>query len=307
MSYLRKASSTRGYSLFTPLSERGELGLAAEELTLKALKTPLNPDDIRQIRNLVLNSSDASIGEDLFTYSKETLSFHYKLFRSSNFPAAPYGVKGGAARRLMLGVLGIPSLEARDLDLIRKGAYSVSADNEVAAHFMPEDFRHGGKVELFTDMTRYMASRDLTINEVVHIDNELIISPFALLDTLTRTIRPSRYRTGTLSKPPQLSGRTFLKMIRLRSEFLAAGVEWQVVGIPDTVEFTETDLAMQLEKALQHNPLVGESFLSHLVRSEFLPATDPPLLRHILIELQHLTIGENALLRSLPDFNTTSV
>lgn len=300
MSYHRRATSTKGISLFSNLSSEKKWSSIAEALTTKGMREPLSNYDAEQIKELFCSISSNYSRNSSLQYSSATSSFSYTLEHPSSFPPPPYGVKGGAARCLLLEALGAQSPNPRDIDIIRKGTHPLKTDDKIAAHYMPDDYRFGAKIELFTDLNRYLSSRDITINEVMYVDGTLTFSPFAFLDVVTRTIRPSRYRSGTLSKPPQLAGRVFLKMIRLRAEFFSHEDHWQVVGVPDDVEFTETDLAIQIEKALQRGMNVAESFLDHLVKAEFLEYGEPPLLAKIIGELDHLTIGESALIRSLP-------
>jgi hypothetical protein len=301
MSYHRRAISTKGLSLFSKSDEATPMGASAEALTIKGMREPFSRDDAGEILQLLRSYARHHPSNPSFQYSRSISSFSCTFSQPPTFPPHPYGVKGGAARYLLLELLGVRTPDPRDIDVVRKGSHPIATDDKVAAHYMPDDYRFGGKIELFTDLDRYLSSRDITINEVIYLDETLTFSPFAFLDSITRTIRPSRYRTGTLSKPPQLSGRVFLKMIRLRAEFLSYHENWQVVGIPDDVEFSETDLAIQIEKALQRGPHVAESFLEHLVEAEFLELGSPPLLGTMIQELDHLTIGESALIRSLPD------
>jgi hypothetical protein len=300
MSYHRRATSTKGLSLFRRADQYTVSHSIAEALTTKGMREPFSRDDTTEILGLLLTVSRHHPSSHTLQCSASHSLFSCSFDYPPNFPPQPYGVKGGAARCLLLELLGVRSPSPRDVDVIRKGSHPLTTDDKIAKQYMPDDYRFGCKVELFTDLDRYLSSRDLTINEVIYLNGTLKFSPFALLDSITRTIRPSRYRTGTLSRAPQLSGRVFLKMIRLRAEFLCHNENWQVVGIPDDVEFTESDLAIQIEKALQRGPDVAESFLEHLVEAEFLELGDPPLLPKMIEEINHLTIGDSALIRSLP-------
>ncbi len=212
----------------------------------------------------------------------------------------PYGLKGGAAREALIQTLGLRSPEKpRDLDLIRRGSHFTARDEEIALEFMSQDYYHGARIELITELPRYFASRDLTINEVAILEGTVHTSILAILDTIGQVIRPSRYRGGTLHRGPSISGRTLLKMIRLKAEGAVRGEAWGLVGIPPETNYSETDLAIHLNKAYQHSKLVAELFASHCAAlGLFNP--DKEALPHLLLELAHLSHGEHCLLRDVP-------
>lgn len=217
---------------------------------------------------------------------------------------APYGLKGGAAREL-LGSLAHhrPLRHPRDIDVIRQGSSAVPNDSEIARTYMPLDYRHGARVELIRSMQQYLASRDVTVNELAVFSNSLSVSILGALDTLGHTIRPSRYRGGSIHRQPSLDGRIFLKAVRLFAEAENAGDPAELVGIPDTVAFSEVDLALHLDKAFQRNTNVARSFVDTLVLLGALPASREPLTA-LLDELDHLRYGENGLLPHAPKRDT---
>ncbi len=212
----------------------------------------------------------------------------------------PYGLKGGAARETLIETLDLRTPEKpRDLDLIRKGKHLTARDEEIAREFMPGDYHHGARIELITELPRYFASRDLTINEVAVIDDIVHTSILAVLDTIGQVIRPSRYRGGTLHRDPSISGRTLLKMIRLKAEGAVRGELWGLVGIPLETNYSETDLAIHLNKAYQRSKLVADLFATYCVTlGLFNP--DKNALQHVLSELAHLSHGEHCLLKDVP-------
>lgn len=212
----------------------------------------------------------------------------------------PYGLKGGAARETLIETLNLRTPEKpRDLDLIRKGTHLTTRDEKVAREFMPRDYHHGARIELITELPRYFASRDLTINEVAVIDGVVHTSILAILDTIGQVMRPSRYRGGTLHRDPSISGRTLLKMIRLKAEGAVRGELWGLVGIPLETNYSETDLAIHLNKSYQRSKLVADLFASYCATlGLFNP--DKNALLHVLSELAHLSHGEHCLLKDVP-------
>jgi hypothetical protein len=149
-------------------------------------------------------------------------------------------------------------------------------------------------------MTRYLSTRDLTINEVASFGDEVHASPLAILDSFGRVARPTSYRSGTLRKAPSLDGRTLLKMLRLYAEGTSAGEGWRVVGIPEQVTFSDLDLAIHLNKAFQRGESVARAFLEACELLSLLPVRGEALIG-TLDELEHLRHGEKGLFPDVPD------
>lgn len=212
----------------------------------------------------------------------------------------PYGLKGGAARELFAAISHQrPARRPRDIDLVRRGSFLNAADEVVAQSLMPHDYRHGARVELIRSMPKYLASRDVTVNELAVFNDTVSVSLLGALDTLGHTLRPSRYRGGSIHRLPSLDGRIFLKMVRLFAEAECYGDPVQLVGIPDQVSFSEFDLALHLDKAFQRSFAVARAFVDTLVLLGALPPSCDPLAA-LLEELDHLRFGEGGLLPHAP-------
>ncbi len=227
---------------------------------------------------------------------------HAVLSATSHGLAIPktYGLKGGAAREHLIAALGIRTARPpRDIDLIRRGRFAIASDDEVARTYMARDYLHGARVELVREMSRYLGSRDLTINEVASFDGTISVSILGLLDTMGHVLRPSYYRGGTLHRKPSLDGRILLKMIRLYAEGECADESWSVVGIPEETSFSEFDLAVHLNKAFQRGVSVADRFVHTCALLSLLPARDN-LLRCVLEDLEHLRHGERGILPDVP-------
>ena len=211
-----------------------------------------------------------------------------------------YGMKGGAAREALVKTLKIrEAREPRDLDVVRRGAHRVPRDEEVARRYMARDFIHGARIELIKDIATHLASRDLTINEVLVVDGHLSASLLCVLDTLGQVLRPSRYRSGSLHRKPTLVGQSLLKMIRLYAEGACAGEGWLLTGIPEEASFSDFDLAVHLNKAFQRGRPVAERFLHTCAVLSLIAVSDDPV-RDALRELEHLRHGERGLLPDVP-------
>ena len=218
---------------------------------------------------------------------------------SLNIPAQ-YGVKGGAARECLVATLNLRApRQPRDIDLVRRGPHRKAEDDAVAQRFMGRDFQLGARVELIRNLDGYLASRDLTINEVVAIDNSVSASLLCVLDTIGQTIRPSRYRGGSLHRKPSLHGQSLLKMARLFSEGACSQENWTITGIPDEVAFSEFDLAIHLNKAFQRGRIVADTFLRTCEILSLIPASEDRI-RNALERLEHLRHGERGLFPDIP-------
>ena len=176
----------------------------------------------------------------------------------------PYGFKGGAARLLLAKVLSLtthPTIP-RDIDLVRVGEKWNAEDTELSRRLMPRDFERGNGVELVSTEERYFRTRDISINEVLVLGDEVRCTIACLLDTLGFVLRPCYYRSGSLHREAALPGRTLLKMLRLRAEGLEGGESWVVTGVPDDVEVGDFELALELNKALIRGRATAERFVS---------------------------------------------
>jgi hypothetical protein len=187
----------------------------------------------------------------------------------------------------------------RDIDLIRRGRFATPADDEVARIYMTRDYFHGARVELVHDLSRYLVSRDLTINEIASLDSTIAVSILGLLDTVGHVLRPSYYRGGTLHKKPSLDGRILLKMIRLYAEGECTNESWTVVGIPEETSFSEFDLAVHLNKAFQRGNAVAERFVHTCSVLSLIPASEN-LIQKTLEDLEHMRHGERGLFPDVP-------
>jgi len=194
-----------------------------------------------------------------------------------SLPTLPTGYffKGGAAR-LALGVaLGTHAPLPRDIDVVRFGRGWNETDTHISKTVMPLDFERGFGVEVCTDIGRYLATRDLSVNEVLAGQGMVIASPIAVLDTLGGLLRPCKYRPGSIRRPPSLGSGTVVKMLRLRAEGVVDGYPWSLVGIPADQVIEPFDVAVQLDKAFARSPRVAEVFIEQCVTvGIFPPAVD---------------------------------
>jgi len=232
----------------------------------------------------------------------EEYGFRFISQKSADLPLlpAPYGFKGGVAREQLRTIFGCIPYPVRDIDLIRLGHGSIHEDVVMASKFMADDFARGNGVEVIRSKLQYFNSRDLTVNEVFSLNSTLLASPFCILDTLSKTLRATRYRSGSLSKAPQIAGSTLLKMLRIRAELFSLGEHWRVVGIPIEMSVTDRELALQLEKSLQRSESVAATFLAYCSQLGIIDGDKSTILFDTLEDLIHFTYGDGAILKSIP-------
>lgn len=290
--------STLSISQRTLLPERPILPIqtAAQELATKVIQSYSARHVVQEALEFAREHSPVEL-----TLVDEHLFFSLPAapLRSAHIPLG-YGVKGGAARESLVYALNLREpRQPRDIDLVRRGTHRHPEDEKVARHFMGRDFELGARVELIRNLEGYLASRDLTINEVAAFDNTVHASLLCVLDTIGQTIRPSRYRGGTLHRKPSLYGQSLLKMARLFAEGACSDENWTITGIPEEVAFSEFDLAVHLNKAFQRGSLVADKFL-HTCEILSLIAASDNRVRNALAELEHLRHGERGLFPDIP-------
>ena len=203
-----------------------------------------------------------------------------------------YGVKGGAAREIAFEALGIRSAHVpRDIDIIRLGTRATAEDTLVAQQWMPADVEGGHGVELIKNLPNYFAKRDLTVNEIMVLKDSLSCTAIALLDLVGLTLRPCKYKMGSLHRTVTLQGSLALKMIRLWCSGLLRGEPWRIVGLPDVVSFTEFDLALQLHKAFEEGEVCAREFTKRCGDLGLLyPLPDDIGLEELVGELEYIDI-----------------
>jgi len=171
-----------------------------------------------------------------------------------------YGYKGGAARIALGAALGdsTSGFAPRDLDLIRFGGKKNVEDDQMAKQFMPDDFTYGHGVELCQSYREYFDTRDITLNEVVYIDDSVICSPQALQDSINQTLRPTEHVLDENGNPP---GKIVMKMIRILAEERTRGRRMKIADIPADIAITPFDVALHLDRALHKSSRLASIFV----------------------------------------------
>lgn len=137
-----------------------------------------------------------------------------------------YGYKGGAARSLLLRNIGIdPTSMPRDIDIVRLSEKEPheGVDEKLAKEYMPDDFAQGHGVEFLKNITEYLNTRDLTINELYATDEYIVATDECLRDTIRHIICQSDYEYEQYYD--DIGPKMLAKMLRFYSEALSRGME----------------------------------------------------------------------------------
>jgi hypothetical protein len=208
--------------------------------------------------------------EDLpstITFTGELFEFQVPAYAHAHSLPEGYGFKGGLARhalRLALEPSSVATIPApRDVDLVRRFGASARHDDELLKRLNPDDYERGAKIEEVREIKRYLDSRDLTVNEVITFGDVGVASPLCVLDTIGAVLRATRYRGGSMSRPPGLSALTVAKCLRLAAEeeILGGCSDWIVIGVPNGQSVTSFAMAVQLRKAFERGEATARRYL----------------------------------------------
>ena len=265
------ASSAGGCQSESDLFE--SIRLLAEEYTRTqrafSRSAKVRIDSAAALRVAVFRANPAAIILDL---GEDCVSFQASFL--PHIPPLPrgYGYKGGAARLALAAILGLNVRRRvpRDLDIVRFGEAATRQDERVARRFMPDDLEHGNGVELIKDWSSYMATRDLTINQTVLIDNRVICSYQAVEDTLNRVLRATAHVTDYTGQP---QGKITMKMVRMLAESRIEGQTWTIADDRHNPRVTPFDIALHLDRALARGSRAAQLYMAECMERGFLYST----------------------------------
>lgn len=187
-----------------------------------------------------------------------------------------YFYKGGAARALLGRALGIDVQHPRDIDIVRFGEEPEKGmDHRIEEEFSPEEVGFGRGVEKINE-SRYFFTRDITLNEVVASDTEIIASAECVLDTVRRIIRMTPYERETYESEDGTSDQKILaRMILFYVEHIERYDE-AVLDPTTDKQFESTFIspfymAVQLDKACQRGEGVANRYVNELKKRGQIP------------------------------------
>ena len=189
----------------------------------------------------------------------------FRLSGQEKIPGLPenYFFKGGVARELLRSLLfgSSKSIPVRDRDLVRFVYALDSQDHELSLQHMAEDYEFGRGVEVVENIAIYLASRDLTVNEVLARKGWLVCSFDCLADTLQGVLRPTAHVTDATGA---VDGRTYVKAIRILAEALHFGVTYRIAEISKLGRLTPFDVGLHLDRAFAVSDSIAREYILQL-------------------------------------------
>jgi hypothetical protein len=180
-----------------------------------------------------------------------------------------YAFKGGVARYALHTALKTGRGNTpRDYDVVRIESIQSDgkSDSAVSWKFMGKDAKHGDFVEILPNLINHFERCDVTINEVLCTNDEVIATHRAILDTLGQQLQTSHYEY----KRYYGAGRKIrAKMLR----FLAENPQ-QILSTRDWAHkenISDFWLAVNLDRAIQRSVATAERYVSLLHELELLP------------------------------------
>ncbi|RME60328.1 MAG: hypothetical protein D6780_03550, partial [Candidatus Dadabacteria bacterium] len=254
---------TKKFSNKKKKAEYEEAFQLAKELSEK--KTPLQLEEVKLL--VYLLNEDAEI---LWTRDS-IIAFNTTVLPKVPHLEWPYGYKGGAARLALLGLLGedVSKRKPRDLDIVRVGKGRIARDKKLARKYMAKDSAFGWGVEVFSSLSQYMRTRDLTINEVMLSGYKLCCSFKCIVDTVSSTLRPSEQFFSQLTDKQK--SKIAAKMIRFYSEAVFDGKDATLLLPPVPKPLPPFDIVLQLDKILERGTKAGELFIETCRSMNLLP------------------------------------
>lgn len=187
-----------------------------------------------------------------------------------------YAYEGGAARALLERTLGMmPVSQPRDVDVVRIAPEEpyAGSDSEVFKKFSPEDAGNGGWMDIERNIFSYFQTRDLTINEVLATEQEIICTRQCLLDTVRHILRPTEHEFKVFED--SLGPKVLSKILRFYSEMIAKYGHADVQGMKgyawEEAFISPFYLANQLDKAYQKGKEDAENFFNELKKRGYIP------------------------------------
>ena len=222
----------------------------------------------KTIKQAISAHPDDEVGK--VEYERITLyKFPVKTHFSERRLPKGYLYKGGAARALLGRALGTDTQVPRDVDIVRFGEEpQPGMDKQIEQEFSPEDAALGGGVEWMME-ARYFFTRDVTLNEVVASDTEIVASAECVLDTVRRIIRMAPYERekyeGEEGTPDQ-------KILARMMLFYAEHIERYDEAAFDTSTDKQLEsafispfyMAVQLDKACQKGGNVARHYIDEI-------------------------------------------
>ncbi|MFH1632026.1 MAG: hypothetical protein ABIA47_03360 [bacterium] len=252
--------------------EHRESAIADKELADALREYGIDPEKITFVGEL--NLADENHEPQFEKVFKVAVESH---FSNERLPEG-YGYEGGAARSLLMRALEIDlTYTPRDLDIIRLSDEEPSpgADDEISQKLMLDDYAKGHRVEVVGKEEKYFATRDLSINQLLATDTEIIATRQCILDTVRKIIRPTEFERNRFAESGSLGPKMLSKILR----FYVQSIHRYDSAVIEDVEDWEFEnyfinpfyLALHLDKAFETGNDVAESYVDELIARGQLP------------------------------------
>ncbi len=196
-----------------------------------------------------------------------------KLPQIDLLPTIPpqYGFKGGAAR-LALGFAlnyNFSFRRPRDIDIVRFGDKKTSKiDKELELAFMKDDSKHGHGIEVLESTENYFQTRDITINEILILNNSIYFTISCLTDLYNKVLRPTEHVLDRFRQPdPKIT----MKILRLKALASVSGEEFSISLERYNPKVTSFHIALHLDRAISQSSRIASEYVYECVKYEYLP------------------------------------
>lgn len=188
-------------------------------------------------------------------------------------------IMGGMARSIARELVTGESKQrepVRDIDLVNiidnDGSCYVSpaVRDQLSAEYMPDVFEQGQRMSNDT-LEHYFDSRDFTINQVLIMNGQLILSNAAKNDFQENIVRPSHFE-----KPRESS---WLKSgIAVKALFMKAAAEDFTTSVPTLEDLTfgqvfPVDVALNMDRAMERGIETAHAFTQELAEWGIIPTS----------------------------------
>lgn len=196
-----------------------------------------------------------------------------KLPQIDLLPAIPpqYGFKGGAAR-LALGFAlnyNFSFRRPRDIDIVRFGSKNSSKiDRELEAAFMKDDSSYGHGIEVLDSIEKYFQTRDITINEILILNDSIYFTIACLSDLYHKVLRPTEH---VLDKFRQPDPKITMKMLRLKALASVSGEEFTITSERYNPKVSTFHIALNLDRANEQGSKIALEYIYECIKHEYLP------------------------------------
>ncbi|MEE9405197.1 MAG: hypothetical protein V3V20_09910 [Algisphaera sp.] len=211
-----------------------------------------------------------ALGVDSSTYTLTAWRAVFKSDPELEFPPLPegYGFKGGVARKALAHALelNVSTAAVRDIDLLRMDGTPPDEDQRLGERYMTDDLVNGDfGVEVVVYRRDYLNTREITMNELLFVGEEIIVSLPALLATLGAVIRitQSQLNRNRGKVHPVVGCKAMRFAAVLKQEGRDPLIDRFRVHDRRTRRAFDFYFALQLSRSLEAGPALAEQYVAY--------------------------------------------